>query len=119
MSYKIYDLETTLNFGKFEGKKLSEVIRIQPTYINWCILNLDHFLVDDEDLEEFKKINSKFFFSDKALKKLEKKWDVWDRNEMRKQEAALDDWDRDIQSYDDWLESEFGDEAGTAFWNMD
>ena len=118
MNFKIYELKTELNFGKYNGKKLSEVIKIQPSYINWCILNLDHFLVDDDDLEDFKKINSNFFFSTKALDKLEKKWDVWDRNEMREQESH-DDWYQDIQSYDDWLKSEFGDEAGTAYWNMD
>ncbi len=118
MKFKIYDLKTVLNFGKYNGKKLSEVIKIHPSYINWCILNLDHFLVEDDDLENFKKINSNFFFSKKALDKLEKKWDVWDRNQMIGQESH-DDWYQDVQSYDDWLQSEFGDEAGTAYWNMD
>ncbi|MBK7390168.1 MAG: hypothetical protein IPI23_14175 [Bacteroidetes bacterium] len=45
---KIYNLESTLSFGKFKGKTLSEILSIQPSYIKWCIINLDHFVLPQD-----------------------------------------------------------------------
>ncbi|QED38991.1 hypothetical protein FK178_15260 [Antarcticibacterium arcticum] len=116
---KIYYLDTCFNFGKYEGKTLEEVISIQPDYINWCILNLDHFLVDEDQLEEFLEINTSFFLSKNALMKLEIKWDEYDFNDRSSYGSEETEWANDVQDYDDWLNTEFGDDAGTAYWNMD
>lgn len=44
---KSYNLETTFNFGMYKSKTLKEILNIDPGYVNWCIINLDHFLITD------------------------------------------------------------------------
>lgn len=48
MSYRYYDLETELHFGKFIGQTLEEILEKEPSYIIWCLMNLDHFLIERE-----------------------------------------------------------------------
>jgi hypothetical protein len=45
MGYQIeaYHEEQTLEFGQYAGKSIRQVSDINPAYIEWCILNLDHF----------------------------------------------------------------------------
>jgi broad specificity phosphatase PhoE len=49
---KFYTLDTEFSFGKYEGKTVKEIIEIQPTYLDWCAINLDHFYISDEIIEE-------------------------------------------------------------------
>lgn len=50
---KRYERGTVLKFGKHSGESIENVLKTTPSYINWCITNLDHFYIDDEDYEEF------------------------------------------------------------------
>ena len=46
---KLYDLHTTFTFGQYQGKSLQDVIlNVGWNYIEWCILNLDHFALSEE-----------------------------------------------------------------------
>jgi hypothetical protein len=40
---KIYQLQTTLAFGKNKGKTIEEIISSEPSYLAWCLINIDHF----------------------------------------------------------------------------
>lgn len=40
---KIYQLHTTLAFGKHKGKKIQDIISTDPSYLAWCLNNIDHF----------------------------------------------------------------------------
>lgn len=108
---KSYDLDTLFTFGKYEGKTLKEIIEQEPDYLDWCVINLDHFYLSDDMVEEITKINKNFKLSDIALEKLKEKY----------QNFESDHYERDNgwQSYDDWLEGEYGDDAETAYWNTD
>jgi len=50
-----------LEFGKFMGRNLKEIVDQQPDYIYWCIENLDNFCVGEDVLKlmERKGISSK------------------------------------------------------------
>lgn len=57
---KYYYSDTVFTFGKYEGKTLQDVMRIDPDYVNWCLANLDHFaLGDDEFTSDLKMPPSK------------------------------------------------------------
>ena len=43
---KSYNNNSILNFGKYEGQKISTIINLEPSYILWCINNLIHFSID-------------------------------------------------------------------------
>jgi hypothetical protein len=64
--FKHYYIESELTFGKYNGKSIEQIIEIQPSYIEWCILNLEHFFVSEDSIEEIKEIYPAFTLSEKA-----------------------------------------------------
>jgi hypothetical protein len=67
---KFYTLDTEFTFGKYEGKTVKEVLELQPTYLDWCAVNLDHFYISDETITEIKKIKPDFTITEEGEKNL-------------------------------------------------
>ena len=40
-----YDLDTVFTFGKYKGETLREVFERDPAYVDYCLVNVDEFLV--------------------------------------------------------------------------
>jgi len=99
---KFYDLNTVLNFGKFEGKTIQEVAGIQPSYLDWCAINLEHFYIDDEEVEALKEAYPSFSFSEEAKAKLAEKYEAWENEQEDYPDYdSPDDYDRpDYQDYE-------------------
>ncbi len=57
---KLYTPNSVLNFGKYRGEALIDIARRDPDYINWCLENLDHFVIDDGTVDVLKR-NSDYF----------------------------------------------------------
>jgi hypothetical protein len=76
---KFYDIDTVFNFGKYAGKSVREVLEIQPSYIDWCIINLDHFYIMPEDIDYIKSIKPDFTLSADGLSALADKYNEWDK----------------------------------------
>jgi len=57
---KFNNLETVFTFGKFEGNTLLEVVELQPSYLDWCAINLDHFYITKSVIEELSGLNPDF-----------------------------------------------------------
>ena len=108
---KFYDLETEFTFGKFSSKKIKDVIKEQPSYIDWCSINLDHFYISDEVIEEIKGIKPDFSISDKAKQKLDEKYSSWEEEQDDYHNDDFDDYDDG-----DWG-GLYGEEAETGYWN--
>ncbi len=70
---KVYELETTFGFGKYEGKTVRQILDLQPSYLNWCAITLDHFYISNEVIEEIILIKPNFSMSDIAKNKLDEK----------------------------------------------
>lgn len=115
---KFYDLNTVFTFGKYEGMSVQEVVNIQPSYIDWCAINLDHFYIDDSEIENLKEINPDFSLSEEAINKLQEKYDSLmqesDEEDNYYYYPDYDDHERDTfdaltdgqyGSYDDWREN--------------
>jgi|GEM_PF-4980956 len=53
-------IDNILTFGKHKGKSISAICEIEPTYIEWCILNIPTFYIHSNDLiNSFQKFNYK------------------------------------------------------------
>jgi hypothetical protein len=63
---KIYNINSLFTFGKHSGKKILHVANEDMGYINWCLINLDHFVVSDDTIEEIQKSILEFKLSDLA-----------------------------------------------------
>ena len=55
---KSYELNTEFGFGKFKGKTLREVVLLEPSYLEWCGANLDHFYISEDVIKELKLISA-------------------------------------------------------------
>lgn len=93
---KFYDFDTEFTFGKYEGKTVREILEIQPTYLDWCAINLDHFYISGEVIEEIKATYSDFKISEEGMNKLTEKYEQWENE----QEDFDDDYDNYYDDYD-------------------
>lgn len=102
---KFYNLDTEFTFGQFEGKTVREVLDIQYSYIDWCAINLDHFFISDEVIEEIKSIVPDFSISEEGQNKLSEKYETW-KNEQK----DYDDYNNydDYHDYQDYKRDTFG-----------
>lgn len=133
---KSYNLETTITFGKFEGKTIAELLDIQPSYINWCIVNLDHFFMDNETITAIKKQTPQFVLSTEAAKiQIEKnrKWilkqisknsrrdyfDDHNYNSNSTYENYSGSYAQEIEGYSDQDIDDIFDGDPSAYWNID
>jgi hypothetical protein len=67
-----YSYSDYLEFGKYKEKKIFEVMEIAPDYLEWCILEIDEFVLD-EIAEKELKITHKYCLSKKATEILKLK----------------------------------------------
>jgi hypothetical protein len=136
---KSYRKETEIGFGKHKGKTISEVTQLEPSYLNWCMVNLEHFYISDEVLSEMHEQGLVFSFNAEAeairkqkLEKIEAKMEAstedYDpcRRSWSHEELAEGDWNYSYQNpahdpdENPWIDV-FGpgDEAEAAYWNTD
>lgn len=47
---KVYKLDYNMGFGKYTGQSVSSLIKIDPEYFIFCIINLKHFAVTNDAL---------------------------------------------------------------------
>lgn len=116
---KNYDLDSVFTFGMYKGMTLQKILIENPSYIQWCILNLDHFNLEEDVFDEFQNINPNFKFSEDATNKLQSNWeDELDAQDyFQYDEPDYDcsaDWEQDTfdaltdgqyGSYDDFREN--------------
>jgi hypothetical protein len=102
---KYYNLTTEMTFGKHQGITIDEIITKDKNYISWCIINLDHFMISKDSLDEMKSKYSNFNLSKEAEEELKNK------NELILAEAERDSNEED---YSDYEESRtFGNYSGS------
>jgi hypothetical protein len=123
---KFYTLDTEFTFGKYEGKTVKEILEIQPAYLDWCAINLDHFYISDEIIAEVKAIIPSFVISDEGQSKLTEKYETWESQQQDNDDNDdYDDYSPSYEKYggaygydDDTIDSAFeGDPEN--YWNID
>jgi hypothetical protein len=126
---KVYTQNSLLKFGKYNGSILEDIAKTDPNYINWCIINLDHFYLSEEATEHL-RANSGLVISEEATLALEqKRSEISDASDSN--DYDFDDYER--RTYDDYNGSYAQDEMGwsdqdindvfggdaDAYWNID
>jgi hypothetical protein len=129
---KFYTLDTEFTFGKYEGKIVKEVLEIQPAYLDWCAINLDHFYISDETITEIKEIKPDFTISEEGKQKLADKFSIWENEQQQDDYDDYDDYDRresygqyagsyaqDVEGLSDDFINDVLDGDPDAYWNID
>lgn len=113
---KFYDLDTEFTFGKFEGNTVRQILDLQPSYLDWCAVNLDHFYISKNVIEEIKTIKPDFALTEEGKQKLYEKYSTW-------WETEQDYYDIDYDSRSNWEDDAYRygfDEDADAWdhWNQ-
>ena len=125
MKIKIYSLNSIIKFGKFKGMTLDAILNVEPDYIKWCILHLDHFCILEEILNILPEKNSTFVSDDNFIEinkvktieyKNQCKFDNTEKPSFGKYNGTY------AQDYEG-LSDDFIDDAldgfADAYWNID
>jgi len=56
---KYYDLQDPLQFGRYYGETLETVARANPSYVDWCLRNIEGFCVSEAALDLLRSLNSR------------------------------------------------------------
>lgn len=69
MFYKIYGVNTPIEFGRYQGKTLLEVAREDKSYLEWFIEEIDNVSIDDELLnyQEIQSLSNIRILEDRLL----------------------------------------------------
>jgi broad specificity phosphatase PhoE len=129
---RFYTLDTEFTFGKYEGKTVKEILEIQPTYLDWCAINLDHFYISDEIIAEIKVIKPDFTITEEGKQKLADKYSTWENEQQQDDNDDYDDYDRresygqyagsyaqDVEGLSDDFINDVLDGDPDAYWNID
>ncbi|MCD8438372.1 hypothetical protein LNI90_11605 [Tenacibaculum dicentrarchi] len=65
MNYKLDDI---LNFGKYKGRTIKEIIQEDINYIVWCLIQIDDFQLSDDSAIEFINNKEKILLNHSRLK---------------------------------------------------
>lgn len=119
----LYELDTHLEFGKYFGRKLIDIASENAMYIEWCINNVNYFVITDLAVEEIKKKYPKFLTAENSIINLKYKQKKWDENveiESKKNyendnsdyESESSNWDNEF--YNDSLDT---DQQSPEWWD--
>jgi len=62
----VYSINSMFSFGKFRGNPINLVYKIDPEYIEWCIINAEGFILNPDLFDLFEEENA-FYYSDIEL----------------------------------------------------
>jgi hypothetical protein len=96
---KFYYLDTIFTFGKYSGKTLREMLEIEPSYIDWCTINLDHFYIPESVIDEIKSIKPDFALSEEGRQKMADKEEEWEQEKEERRWSSRYNYEYDK---DDW-----------------
>ena len=121
---KFYDLNTEFSFGKYKGNTIRQILDFQPSYLDWCAINLEHFYISEDVIGEIKNIKPDFALTAEGKQKMEEKYAKWDIEQESEEDYDNDygsegrsvDYDQtDWSNYDDGLDM---DQQSIEFWNQ-
>ena len=113
----IFKLETEIWFGKFKGKSVGEVLDLSPSYIDWCMREVDRFVLSESVLESIRKSHPRCRFSSVAIQKQAEKLQAQAlaAEEQAEAESAAE-WEDEYRSDD--LDSYCGDSEDFRYMDM-
>ena len=118
---RFYNLDSILNFGKYSGRILNDLATENAMYIEWCIINVEFFLINESTVEEIKKIYPRFLTSEKANEILNQKIEDWNDQQELEQERRSNKYSNndnssnwDNQYYNDGLDL---DQQSPEWWD--
>lgn len=130
-------IENRFNFGKYNGLSLSDVMEINPSYLEWCLSKCDgvHILIEDNVISQLRKAFPEYPITDSFIELCEQRQYDFDseieeevENDFRNyiENNEPDTYGRYAGAYaqdeigysDDDIDTIFDGEP-SAYWNID
>ena len=109
----IYKSDHRIGFGKYLGLTIHDIYSINPQFLIWAVINLTHFAIDFNIFINTKigELRNYYVALEINIVKISllREWKAEDES----------DWIDDQPTFDEWINEEFGDDAETAYWNLD
>ncbi len=114
---RLYTPDTVFTFGKYEGNTLAQVAATEPSYIQFCLLNLDHFVLLRETAESLGEQHSTFTLTAEAWAKLDEQEAEYDEaaeakaNRYRHDDDGYESYssrDADRDTFDALTDGQYG-----------
>lgn len=125
---KSYELDTVFTFGKYTGKSIRQIMDLQPTYIDWCAINMDHFYISKNVIAALKKLKPGFELSAEGTQIMNEKFQVYAQEQEEEyyqnygnpNEHDYDDSNADYNQTDwsDYNDNLDMDQQSIEFWNQ-
>lgn len=71
--FNIYGQNSKLKFGKLNGKTISEIYKVEPTYLEWCINNINGFAIEQKTIYYLTNLSVDFNFTKETIQLNKKK----------------------------------------------
>jgi hypothetical protein len=124
-----YNINTKFHFGKYKGKTVKEVLNIQRSYLNWCAINLNDFIISKEDIAEMEEYSSRLFLTADAKSAISQKEDKASRNASERSSAYYHErptykeyrgsYAQDEMGFSDQTISDAFEGDADNYWNID
>jgi hypothetical protein len=104
-----FKLKTKITFGKYLGESIEKIYTTDPSYLEFCLLKFDDFLIDENELTKLQSLNMDYTISTDAIIKLKNKTIYFNRLAMEEayNQDLYETTKYDKNSYDgDWWEIE-------------
>ena len=108
---KVYYLTTIFTFGRHKGKTLKQVLKVDFQYIDWCLRNVEDFVIAQS---QFGQITEEFgHFSYEAFKAQKNKWGSYNNKNYdgypEPTTNMMDDIDWEAETFEAITGGELGD----------
>jgi hypothetical protein len=125
MKIKMYNTNSTIGFGRFFGKTIFEITEIDPTYIQWCVEHLEHFLISEEVKDAILEKYPTFKFSESFIKIMGTKTGIWQMQNYKEvgDQSSYGKYSGSYAQDYEGLSDDFIDDVldgfPDAYWNID
>lgn len=117
-----YNLNTELTFGQYKDLTVYEILDLGfKPYIEWCLINLDHFVMDQTTLFEIEREFPEPKFVQEAYDSNDKKnaLRISKRKDNRNEYHIWREQQNEMNSYfDNYNDDLDADQQGPDFWNQ-
>lgn len=130
-------IDDLLNFGRYQGLSLADVMDINPSYIEWCVFQCDgiHFIITDNAIDQLKIVYPEFNITpafESACEQRQTDYDI-ELYDEAEEEAQNYIYNNESESFGRYAGSYAQDEMGysdddidtifdgdpSAYWNID
>ena len=107
MKNQILKLSSRMNFGKYSGETIAQIVDENPSYIEWMIENVDNIAFGEDVISELDPSDNLVEINSEKLENFEV--DSWHDGDYNNHDGYDDDNDYRRDTWDAMTDGQYGD----------